>query len=77
MAEREGLEPPRRETENGFLDRGSANYAYLSKYKMVESVGVEPTIVHVAALPIAYNPIKNGGGGEARTLAPPCDDLQV
>ena len=44
---------------------------------LVESVGVEPTIVHVAALPIAYNPIKNGGGGEARTLAPPCDDLQV
>ena len=24
---------------------------------LVESVGVEPTIVHVAALPIAYNPI--------------------
>lgn len=30
LAEREGLEPPRRETANGFLDRGSANYAYLS-----------------------------------------------
>ena len=30
LAEREGLEPPRPERANGFLDRGSANYAYLS-----------------------------------------------
>ena len=34
------------------------NYVSLLKVPyLVESVGVEPTIVHVAALPIAYNPI--------------------
>jgi hypothetical protein len=27
---------------------------------LVESVGVEPTIVHVAALPIAYSPMVAG-----------------
>ncbi len=30
LAEREGLEPSPQEMGNGFLDRGSTNYAYLS-----------------------------------------------
>lgn len=34
---------------------------------LVESVGVEPTIDHVAALPIAYNPISMA---ESRGLEP-------
>ena len=39
------------------LDNLQNLYSLLNVPYLVEPVGVEPTIVHVAALPIAYSPI--------------------
>ena len=37
--------------------RRSDEFVWQTNHPLVEPVGVEPTIVHVAALPIAYSPI--------------------
>lgn len=47
------------------LDNLQNLYSLLNVPYLVEPVGVEPTIVHVAALPIAYSPIFNLLVGQA------------